>query len=306
MTATFVGVRQSKYKLSLNTSVFTTIPFSNQVNGTSTNDSYIQNNDEVTDSNLYINNFSGYKSEYSKPANDDSELAQCDYCYDNVSSMKDKNGLPLIIFSYADLNASGGAKKTFDELTYNMRKLIVDIAKTVDANTNYKLRITSLRRYGNGNSDHDKGCAADLHGCEVNKNGDVIDEKKYSSNLFDLIATTFTPYIKQLIWENSGTDYTIYNSDYVNNCIHLSSYGYDDPKNAQIFQARLFDGNYNSIPILDKDDLFPLSKSFLATCSELIANNVISMKNLNNFVLSNMIDDESKEKLLTYKINRNN
>lgn len=306
MTTTFVGVRQSKNKLSLNTSVFTTIPFSNQVNGTSTNDSYIQNNDEVTDSNLYINNFSGYKSEYSKPANDDSELAQCDYCYDNVSSMKDKNGLPLIIFSYADLNASGGAKKTFDELTYNMRKLIVDIAKTVDANTNYKLRITSLRRYGNGNSDHDKGCAADLHGCEVNKNGDVIDGKKYSSNLFDLIATTFTPYIKQLIWENSGTDYTIYNSDYVNNCIHLSSYGYDDPKNAQIFQARLFDGNYNSIPILDKDDLFPLSKSFLATCSELIANNVISMKNLNNFVLSNMIDDESKEKLLTYKINRNN
>lgn len=298
MTTTFVGVRQSKNKLPINDDVFDIAPLLNEFNSYDTN--IVEQND--TSSEIIDNSDIGdLKEKYDVKK----DYGSFSYTYDNVSEMKDKNGLPLIIFSEVDLKSSGGAKIAFDNLKDNMKKLIVDIAKTVDSNTNYKICVTSMRRFSNGNSDHNIGSAVDLHGCEVNENGNIINKKRYSAELFDLIALSFTPYIKQLIWENKTNDSEVIRSNYVENCIHLSSYGYNkDNKKIQIFQALNTNGNYNSIMINNKDNLYPLSKSFLATCAELVNRNLIQMSNINNFSLSKMIDNDSKEKLLKFKVKR--
>lgn len=298
MTTTFIGVRQSKNKLPINDDVFDIAPLIDKFNNSDVNNSEIY---EPSTSLIDNSDVGELKKEYEIKK----EYGNFEYTYDNVSQMKDKQGLPLIIFSEIDLVNSGGAKVAFDNLNDNVKKLIVDIAKTVDSNTNYKICITSMRRFSSGNSDHNIGFAVDLHGCEINESGDIINKKRYSAELFDLIALSFTPYIKQLIWENKTNDSEIIRSNFVENCIHLSSYGYNkDNKKLQIFQALNTNGNYNSILIDDKDNLYPLSKSFLATCAELVDRNLIQMSNINNFSLSKMTDTESKENLLKFKVKR--
>lgn len=308
MTTTFTGVRLNKNKLPMNKSVFNVGALKDKLNRIGVDSKFISD----TSSNEVIVNDSDFKSfvssikgKYEIPPSIGENLdgdCEISYCYDEVSKMKDKNGKPLMLFSSADL---ANPKAAFDSLNSNMRKLIVDIAKTVDYNTDYKLLISSLKRNGSGKSDHNIGFAADLHGCEINDNCDVINKKKYSANLFDLIATTFTPYIRQLIWENKGDDYAIYMSDYVNNCVHLSSYGYGEQNDkTQIFQAMNGSSGWSSIPILDKENFYPLSKAFLTTCAELVSRGNIKLGNINNFVKSKMVSDEIKEKLLTFKINR--
>lgn len=304
MTTTFTGVRVNRNNLPINKDVFTLLSLENRLNNVNDENVIATTNDNVLFTPDFYN--PSFKNEYIIPKTiDDNLVSNCEqpYCYDEVSKLTDKNGLPLIIFSIGDLNQSGGAKKTFDDLELNMRKLIVDIAKAVDYNTNYKLLITSLKRYNYGsNSDHVKGFAADIHGCEVDNSGKVISKKKYSADLFDLIATTFTPYIKQLIWENKKNDVSYYRLNNVDNCIHLSSYGYGPTENVQIFQSSGDD--WGSIPILNSDDFYPLSESFLSTCAFLVSKGLITMNNINNFVKSKMTSDEYKEKLLKFNVNR--
>lgn len=300
MTTTFTGVRINRNKLPINKDIFTLLSLQNRLNNVTSTGITTVNDSSIT----YNNNT--FKSDYIKPKTLDDGLneSECNimYCYDEVSKLVDKNGLPLIIFSIGDLKESGGPKVAFDNLTTDMRKLIVEIARTVDYNTNYKLYVTSLRRFGSGRSDHNKGFAADLHGCEINSNGEVVDRKKYSAQLFDLIATTFTPYIKQLIWENKTNDVSYYRLDKVDNCIHFSSDGYRSSSDVQIFQA----DNYGKriIPILDGDNFYPLSEAFLATSAFLVSKGIIGLNNITNFAKSKMTNEEYKNKLLKYNVKR--
>jgi hypothetical protein len=74
-------------------------------------------------------------------------------------------------------------------------------------------------RYKKNVSLRSMGCAVDLHGTTttLSKN-----KEEGSIILFNLIATKYTNYIYQLIWEKKE-DYN--SSDNISNCLHFSSFG---------------------------------------------------------------------------------
>ena len=172
-----------------------------------------------------------------------------------ISSQKIKTDFPdNIIFE-------SGQESKFNTLNPDLRKLIYSIVKDLNKmSTNEKkigISISSSTREAlvnnNGKSDHlvnskeatkrrkelidknnntyDKlGCAVDIIGTI---NG-VKDKGETSITVFNLIATNYYNYIRQLIWEINTLDAS---QNIISNCIHLSSYGNYPTRNdtCQIF-----------------------------------------------------------------------
>lgn len=302
MATNFTGVRINKNKLPINKeNVFDMMSLKDRINNTKSSFS-VENTFNGNDiQNIATSSYDTSKNRrvYTKPNNAGPISCDSEYTYSNIIKLKNKKGLPLLFIT--DISKPDLA---WDGLSCNMKKLVIDIAKTIDVNDlGYTLVISSLKRNGNDSSDHNSGFAADLHGALVNDNGVIVDKKAYSANLFDLIATTYTPYIRQLIWEDKGSDTEVWHNDRVTNCIHLSSKGYGIEENGkqQIFQAKNSNG-WGSIQILNKNNFYPLSNAFLATCAKLINENKINIQNINNFNLSKLINDETKDKLLEFKV----
>jgi hypothetical protein len=309
MITKFTGVRMDKNNIPFNQDIF---PFARLISEMSDNPIFINTQEDVN--NFTVGgelktgsnppDWSGFVINHQQAILDNTY--SCDginYCFKEISELLDKNGQPLIIFS------DGANENSFNGLQEHMRKLIVLLAKTIDENYDYKLCLTSLKRNNTGRSQHNSGLAIDMHGCTRDfRAGGLYQKKKmFTPQLFDLILNGFTNWIDQLLWEDKTTTDSFFNN-VVDNVLHLSSNGENNPENRRNIGQMSYNGNTTeTIDITDRNSFTPLSKQFLASVSEAVKNNRIKLSDVFNFKKSQYISDGDLDNLLSnYEISRPN
>lgn len=285
MTTNFSGVRLSKYNTPLLTEIFNV----NDLLSQQSDNSIIRNTQLSTDSSFIETTSNAiYSSDEITP-----------FIWTGTTTPTYEELTPYVYWG------TNVPKSNYDLATDELKITLYEIARTAYEQTEFKVFVTSMvRPNAKPRSDHhpNQRLAVDMHGTPKDyKNGDSEKIlKKYSAQLFDLIALNFTDKIHQLIWEDKGGGETQYRDNIVNNVIHLGIKGGRSVK-TQIFQSADFNGV--SIPITDAETLMPLSTQMLGTLAELISKDqTITLNNFNNF--SGKTSDDYKEKLLKMKIPR--
>lgn len=129
-------------------------------------------------------------------------------------------------------------------------------------------------------SDHISGNAMDL---QIKKNGIQIhggQDKRELGIVFDIIVTTYYPYIKQLIMEYID-DTTMQQNFNLFNTIHFASLGKNVTKQPTIYQS--YDADGNNVNCLQRKDAFSISEDVISngkTSTILLKDNTKLSENL--------------------------
>jgi hypothetical protein len=131
------------------------------------------------------------------------------------------------------------------------------------------------------------GCAMDMHGKGRNL---IIDRGESSIILFNLIATKYTKYIRQLIWEEKNQGYA---ENIIGNVVHFATYGEypDRTDKTEIYcSANNTNGWWGAFPVKLKNGLngnapTNLPSQFIYTLYLMRKQNVLyDYIKLNNFI----------------------
>ena len=107
---------------------------------------------------------------------------------------------------------------------------------------NWSICIYSGKRNGSGKSDHNTGNAIDI--AITDKYGNLTGRKEEMAIVFDILLSSYSGYIKQLIWENKSINST--RADAPDNCVHFSVHNSSD-KSFNVFQSYKSDGIFKTL-----------------------------------------------------------
>lgn len=159
--------------------------------------------------------------------------------------------------SYKYINPENFTSEDFDgcqkcncgasgELDLKAKQLFLALKDTIkeEYGTDWSICVYSGKRNGSGNSDHNTGHAIDI--AITDKNENVTGRKTELAIVFDILLTTYSQYLRQLIWENKSLNSC--KADAPDNCVHFAVINPNKSNNNfAVFQAYLVNKNYETL-----------------------------------------------------------